>query len=262
MDFYIHDGDYGFKHATDSPQTIEPETLGREHFHKSYELLYVMEGKAKFNIQGHHYNITKNNLLLIKPGEYHYMDVDKTQSYERLVLRFSDMDIPNDLSLALKSVDYVYDISNLALSNELFRIIELEGVFTYHEDIVYVMKNQLNIILTLLCKMTPKPSKGVIGSDIAKIIDFVDKKILNIKSVDDVCHNVNMSRAKVQKLMKNHFHTGLMSYVRTKQFILARDLIQNGEPATNIYQIYGFSDYSSFFRAYKKIFGVSPTGKK
>jgi len=50
-----------------------------------------------------------------------------------------------------------------------------------------------------------------------------------------------------------------MSYVRTQKCILAKNLIDNGQLPTAVYTSCGFKDYSSFYRAYIKVFGRKPS---
>ena len=39
---------------------------------------------------------------------------------------------------------------------------------------------------------------------------------------------------------------------------MCRDAILSNENITKIYLMYGFKDYTSFFRAFKKEYGISP----
>ena len=51
----------------------------------------------------------------------------------------------------------------------------------------------------------------------------------------------------------------LRVYITAKRIVLAQQLIKNGEPATSVAQRTGFQNYSSFYRAYMKQTGHSPT---
>ena len=43
-----------------------------------------------------------------------------------------------------------------------------------------------------------------------------------------------------------------------KRIVLAKNMIMNGTPATEVYERCGFNDYSTFYRAFKRYVGVSP----
>ena len=43
--------------------------------------------------------------------------------------------------------------------------------------------------------------------------------------------------------------------------VLAQREILSGKNPTKLYEKYGFNDYSSFYRAYKSHFGLSPSEK-
>jgi AraC-like DNA-binding protein len=50
-------------------------------------------------------------------------------------------------------------------------------------------------------------------------------------------------------------------YMLRKRLILAQQKIRDGESATAAAMLCGFNDYSSFYKQYKKLFGVSPSEK-
>ena len=48
------------------------------------------------------------------------------------------------------------------------------------------------------------------------------------------------------------------NYLSTKRLLLAKDLIAEGAPITEVCYACGFKNYSTFSRAYKKSFGEAP----
>jgi AraC-like DNA-binding protein len=47
-------------------------------------------------------------------------------------------------------------------------------------------------------------------------------------------------------------------YIMIKRLLMARQLLAAGEPAGQVCANCGFSDYTSFYRAFKTEYGISP----
>ena len=54
----------------------------------------------------------------------------------------------------------------------------------------------------------------------------------------------------------------LMKYIRQKRLLMARHLLEKGERPLSIYSKCGFSDYTTFYKAYVKYFGKAPSEDK
>ena len=49
-----------------------------------------------------------------------------------------------------------------------------------------------------------------------------------------------------------------MKYINKKRLAKAKELLKTGDPIINIYHKCGFQDYTSFFRAFKKEYNITP----
>lgn len=50
----------------------------------------------------------------------------------------------------------------------------------------------------------------------------------------------------------------LHQYILKKRLHASKNAILSDQPISHVYLQYGFKDYTSFFRAFKKEYGVSP----
>ena len=58
------------------------------HCHDRYELLYLSRGRGKFVVESAEYPLVPGMLLLLRPYEYHFVQPDETEPYERTVVSF------------------------------------------------------------------------------------------------------------------------------------------------------------------------------
>lgn len=247
-----------FRHSDDSAPPIGYDSLGW-HYHTCYELLYFLRGDADYQIEQSRYSLRPHSLLIIKPGEYHTMIVKSSKRLDRIVIHFTDNDLTLENRKILHSMNSMYCIPGTRLSEEIIQ------VDTYYQDLKHgipkvILANQLQIILAFLCNIKDKHQNADEVHDGAEqIISYIHNNLASIHCLEDICQNVHMSRSTVQNLISEYLQTPIMSYVRTQKCVMAKSLLQNGCSATEAALRCGFSDYSSFYRAYKKVFGVSPT---
>lgn len=67
-----------------------------------------------------------------------------------------------------------------------------------------------------------------------------------------------MSRSQIYRVFREYTGTSVWDYVRSKRLFAVRELMQNGVRPAKAASEYGFQNYSSFYRAYKKQFDCSP----
>lgn len=49
-------------------------------------------------------------------------------------------------------------------------------------------------------------------------------------------------------------------YILKKRLEVCKDMTRNGIKISEVYLMFGFRDYSGFYKAFKKEFGISPKG--
>ena len=258
MIFDLRNSSYTFKHAIDlQPKADSDQEL--EHFHTSYEFLYFIHGDAELTIQHHTFKVKPSNLLVIKPGEFHYTDANPGVMYERFVIRFNDTQLPDYYKSALKSLGTVYNLQDTALPSFFVQMDKLYDRSSF-DNSIFILVNLLNIIIALICNENlQKISAEQRDEEIRAIVSYINSHLVTITCIDDISQGLHMSNTSLQQKMQYQLHTPVMSYVRTQKCMLAHDLMQQGVPPTSVYLQCGFNDYSTFYRAYKKIFKISPS---
>ena len=66
------------------------------------------------------------------------------------------------------------------------------------------------------------------------------------------------SKYHIAHVFKDNIGLSIHQYITKKRLNLCQEAISGGMSITDSYQRFGFGDYSSFYRAFKKEYGISP----
>ena len=93
---------------------------------------------------------------------------------------------------------------------------------------------------------------------VSDIIEYVDKNIAKPITVEEIAESVNYSNGYTSKAFKQATGESLNRYILKKRIEKADYLIRNGMPIVEASEHTGFENYSYFYKAFKKIKGITP----
>ena len=93
-----------------------------------------------------------------------------------------------------------------------------------------------------------------------KIVDYVNQRLTDDLSPELLCETFRLSRSHLDRVFKRDTGSPLCSYITLKRLLLAKGYIDDGMRAMRAATAAGFTDYSTFYRAYCKTFHCPPTG--
>ena len=93
---------------------------------------------------------------------------------------------------------------------------------------------------------------------IANTLSYINDNISKELTVDELAGRVFMSKYYFMRRFRESTGYTVHSYILQKRLILSVKFIRSGVPLMQAAVKCGFSDYSSFSRAFKKTFHVSP----
>lgn len=233
------------------------------HYHDMYELIFLKDGDISYMTEGSAHTVRKNSLIFTRPGQLHSIRIDKDTPYDRYDLLISpDMITSVPLSKIPSQTHVIYFDSN-PLIIQLFDKLDFYCEQLSGESLGRILRHLTEeILLNLVLHVTQlhEDKHYVIQSLTKQAILYIDENLPVLSGVDEICHHVGVSKSYLYRLFQADLQTTPKAYITERRLNLARQEIILGAKATAVYAQCGFSDYSTFFRAYKKRFGYPPAG--
>ena len=91
-----------------------------------------------------------------------------------------------------------------------------------------------------------------------KVLDYVDLHLEDDLSLERLSELFYVSKYYLAHNFKDQLGYSLHQYIIKKRLAACRDAILMNEKISEVCLRYGFKDYTVFYKAFKKEFGVSP----
>ena len=87
---------------------------------------------------------------------------------------------------------------------------------------------------------------------------YINRHLTEELSLSMLAERFNISKSYLNELFRKSAGTTVWNYIVVKRLFTARERIMAGETPTSVFADCGFQDYTTFYRAYKQHFGISP----
>ncbi len=251
------------------------ETKVDYHYHEFYKLLFFVSGKGGYFVEGKRYSLTPGDIILIGKQCVHRPEFEPGVPCERIILYISPEFLLRESSSACQLADcFSKEYDHVLRPNEkirktLFSIVSnIEQELSsnrYGREIVstgMLLKLLVEIARSIFHKEVQKPAPMLPKSKrMLDIMHYLDAHLTEDINIDTLAEKFYISRFHMMRRFREETGTTIHSYISDHRLMLARDLISQGIPATEVCFQCGFGSYSSFSRAYGKFFGTTPTGR-
>lgn len=253
-----------FHYIDSHPGTVEV------HHHDFYEVYFLLGGQVEYWVEGRILRPSAGDLLLINPMELHRPMVQpESPTYERIVLwinkaylesltedgqlsRCFDPTLPNLIRLtAAERTAMTAWLSNLvheSYSRDFCSEYSAFGIFL-----------QLMVQLNRIALHTqPQQEETAVSDLVDRVLHYISRHINEELSLDGLAEQFFVSKYHLSHTFTREVGVSLHRYITIRRLLMARQLLGTGMAAGQVSSACGFSDYTSFYRAFKAEYGISP----
>ena len=244
------------------------------HSHDYYEIYFFSGGDVMMDISGSLHRLTPGDLIIIPPGVMHRAVIsDGTVPYRRFVFWIS-RDYFSEL--AGRSEDFVYALRraerigggvfhfNIAASNvmhsKLFALLDEVHSMKFARD---------SFIVTEISDLLLYIGRSIYDSEVSKrdsessayeaLTAYIDTHLDEDLSLGKIADDLYLSKYYISHMFRENTGMTLHSYILMRRLKSAELAMRDGATANEAAAVSGFSDYSGFYRAFRKEYGISPS---
>lgn len=246
------------------------------HVHDYFEIYFFMEGNVSIEIDQKEYRLKYGDIAVVPPGvEHHAVIHDEKTAYRRFVFWITEDYLGK---LMEESEAYGY----------LMQLVRTEGEYIFHNDEITfngIQSKVYHLLEEIYSNQFGKEAKiRICVNDLVlhlsrivynqkhersfqeeqklseRLIEYIDRNLDQTLSLDQLAQEFFVSKFYVAHLFKDNMGMPVHQYILKKRLEACKDMIRNGTKISEVYLMFGFRDYSGFYKAFKKEFGISPKG--
>lgn len=242
------------------------------HIHDCCEIFFCVKGEGIVFIDEKTYTITAGDVLVMNQYEAHKISPDASMEFERYVLQIHPSFLyswsTTETNLARCFTVRGDNVSHKSMLGEdgakrltgLFE--KLKDSSDYGDDI---LKNIAAIeIITYVNDVFKKQNRqftyqsSTENKTIDIAIEYINKNFHLQLNLETVARNCFVSVNELCRLFKKHMGTTVSKYIASKRISEAKKMLKSGATVLQTAEKCGFTDYTSFIRAFSRAVGVAP----
>lgn len=258
-----------FHYREPRPNTVEV------HHHDFYEVYYLLGGQVEYWVDGRIIRMIPGDLLLINPLELHRPMLEQGSSvYERIVL-WINKEYLEGLSEGSQHLSRCFDTTlpehthlihtsaseRSALTARLGELVrEFYSRDFGSEQCAFGLFLQFMVQLNRMAFHTQSQQEETetLSPLVQKVLHYITEHIQEELSLEDIASHMFISKYHLSHAFSREVGVSVYRYVMLRRLMMARQLLLAGEAAGQVCRSCGFADYTSFYRAFKSEYGVSP----
>lgn len=243
------------------------------HAHDYYEFYFFLEGAITMYINDSPHQMKPGDVLLIPPDiPHHAVSTDPDRPYRRFIFWISKAYCQQ---LETQSSSYVYVIQQAfrhryifhydvigfhALQAKIFRLLEeIHSERFGKADKISICVSDLMLHLNRTIYEMDHPEVPHEEKNLYEnLLLYIESHLEEELTLDHLAENFYVSKYHIAHVFKENLGLSVHQYITKKRLSTCCAAILSGIDISNACMMYGFKDYSSFFRAFRKEYGLSP----
>ncbi len=242
------------------------------HSHNYYEIVYVLSNSGTQYLAGtKRYSLQRGDIVIIPPGVGHkpLFPTELAEPYRRIVLWVS--------TEFVDSVSHIVPSYTPRFSQEMFLLRTTGTPYEYIDGYfrkglkeaqekkecwqVALCGNTMQL-LTACLRAYAEPANHNLKTEKPELLDnvvsYIESHLAEKITLADTAQRFFVSESTIGQTFQKKMHVSFYHYVTQRRLIAAKSMILEETNLDLLSTKVGFSDYSTFFRAFKKEFGISP----
>ena len=246
------------------------------HYHEFDKLILLLGGKVTYTIEGVTYFLKPWDMLLVQHNMIHCPVIDPSEPYERVVIWLGH-DWLRQRSDPGEALDTCFDTARQRGFHLLRFGAERRLQYMNHiQQLEEALRSQdfgaARMADTLCQQLLIRVNRDILADRTAleqqdsyrvdpkmdEVLRYIGENLSGELSVDALAGRFYLSRYYLMHRFKAVTGYTLHQYITQKRTLLAGELIRSGLPVMKAAEQAGFSEYSTFLRAFQSTFHMSP----
>lgn len=236
-----------------------------------YEISYIVSGEGIFTRNGTSYAVSQNMIFVVNRRDIHHIKSSKHNPLRYMCLGFTFHTDSHSYPKFEKLCSFLDNLKNpLAIDNykiyDLFTLAldEITAPNFLSMEIFETYILQI-VILTYrsLCNQPRLYYANLIETNntnplVYAITNYIDANLTNIKNLADISNVFDYSYGYLSKLFSQIMGITIKDYYTQRRFEKAAEMLAQNISIASISEVLHFSDTSSFCKAFKQYYHISP----
>lgn len=259
------------KYISTLTQHAKPNLDYEAHSHsREFEIYHFQEGNLFFSFEGKKYPICNGDMVVICNGTLHRTILRSPCRYDRNRILF-------DTKIFKRLGNMDFDLYNRLRAHKIIILhkeyTETSGICQLFEEIAEYLSDSSSYgefcalinLFSLLIKAEKEAAKASDTQSFTRnrkageIIEYIDSHLAEDLSYRSLSGYFSMSEKNLYKFFKKETGFSLSAYINERRIIKAQALLSTGKTAADAASAAGFQDYSSFYRCFLRVTGITPT---
>ena len=242
------------------------------HHHDFYEVYLLLAGQVSYWVDGRILPMEPGDVLLINPMELHRPVIGaEGKQYERIVIwihkayleglspalsRCFDSTVPTHTNLLRPTT-----AERQVLVSRMGELVREFYSNAYGSDLAaFGLLMQVMVQLNRMAQQDHGRDQTQLHMSrlVRQVMDYIADNPHSRLTLEELAERFYVSKYHLSHSFSREVGVSVYRYMLLRRLLLARQLLGAGESASRVCHSCGFSDYTSFYRAFKSEYGISP----